>query len=70
MRDHAARPSHPGAAPLVYALALGMAWWLEGRWSLGFFPGGVGRALGWGLIGLGLAGFAWAWPPSGAITPP
>ena len=60
MRDHAARPRTLVPPPAVYALALGMAWWLEGRWSLGFFPGGVGRALGWGLIGLGLAGFAWA----------
>jgi len=60
MRDHAIRPSTLVPPPLVYASALGLAWWLEGRWSLGFVPGEAGRLAGWGLIVLGLAGFVWA----------
>lgn len=59
-RNPAHRPRTLVPPPLVYALALGAAWWLEGRWSLGFMAGEVGDALGWGLIGLGLTGFAWA----------
>jgi protein-S-isoprenylcysteine O-methyltransferase Ste14 len=60
MRDHAIRPRTLVPPPLVYALALGMAWWLEGLWSLGFVQGEVGRLAGWGLISLGLMGFVWA----------
>lgn len=58
--DPVLRPRTLVPPPLVYALALGAAWWLEGRWSLGFDAGAAGRGLGWSLIGLGLLGFVWA----------
>lgn len=58
--DPALRPRTLVPPPLVYALALGAAWWLEARWSLGFEAGATGRGLGWSLIGLGLLGFVWA----------
>lgn len=60
MRDPALRPRTLVPPPLVYAVALVAAWWLEGRWSLAFAAGEAGRFAGWTLIGLGLAGFAWA----------
>jgi len=60
MRDSALRPRTLVPPPLVYAVALGAAWWLEARWSLAFDAGMAGHWLGWGLIGVGLAGFAWA----------
>ena len=60
MHDHARRPRTLVPPPLVYAIALGAAWWLERRWSLAFTAGEIGRGLGWILIGIGLAGFAWA----------
>lgn len=59
-RDPALRPRTLLPPPLVYALALGAAWWLEGRWPLGFERHAFTRAFGWGLIGLGLAGMFWA----------
>lgn len=58
MRDPAIRPRTLVPPPLVYALALTAAWWLDGRWPWGFDAGAPG--LGWALIGLGLAGFTWA----------
>lgn len=60
MRDLAIRPRTLVPPPLVYAVALGVAWWLEGRLSLAFGGGGAGRLAGWGLIGIGIAGFTWA----------
>jgi hypothetical protein len=39
MRDPIFRPRTLVPPPLVYALALGMAWWLEGRWSLASISG-------------------------------
>jgi len=60
MRDPALRPRTLVPPPLVYAVALVAAWWLEGRWSLAVAAGEAGRFAGWALIGVGLAGFAWA----------
>lgn len=60
MHDPVERPRTLVPPPLVYALALGGSWWLDGRWPLVFSPGMAGAPLGWFLIGLGLAGFAWA----------
>lgn len=60
VRDPAIRPRTLVPPPLLYAVALFAAWWLDGRWPLGFDAGMAGRAAGWVLIGLGLAGFAWA----------
>jgi GTP cyclohydrolase I len=60
MRDLAIRPRTLVPPPLVYALALGAAWWLDGHWSLAFETGVPARMAGWGLIGIGLAGFVWA----------
>ncbi len=60
MHDHARRPRTIVPPPLVYALALGVSWWLEQHWSLAFHAGDFGRALGWICIGLGLAIFALA----------
>lgn len=60
MPDPAIRPRTLAPPPLVYAVALYAAWWLEQRASLAFALEPVAHYLGWGLIGLGLAGFAWA----------
>jgi protein-S-isoprenylcysteine O-methyltransferase Ste14 len=60
MRDPAIRPRTLVPPPLVYAVALTAAWWLDGNWSLAFDAGIPGRLAGWGSIGIGLAGFAWA----------
>ena len=60
MRDLAIRPRTLLPPPLVYAAALFAAWWLHGRWPLGFELGEPGRLAGWLLVGVGLAGFTWA----------
>ncbi len=57
MRDPAIRPLTLVPPPLVYALALYGAWWLEQGWPLTL---ALPASLGWGLIGLGLGGFVWA----------
>ncbi len=60
MRDPAIRPRTLIPPPLVYAVALFAAWWLQGRLPLPLDSGGLALPLGWGLIGVGLAGFTWA----------
>jgi protein-S-isoprenylcysteine O-methyltransferase Ste14 len=60
MRDPAIRPRTLAPPPLVYAVALYAAWWLEQHYSLAFNLEPFAPILGWALIGLGLAGFAWA----------
>jgi protein-S-isoprenylcysteine O-methyltransferase Ste14 len=60
MPDPAIRPATLIPPPLVYAVALLAAWWLHGRLPLPLDAGALARPLGWALIGLGLAGFAWA----------
>lgn len=60
MRDPAIRPLTLVPPPLVYAVALFAAWWLQGRLPLPFDLGAAAQPLGWGLIGIGLAGFVWA----------
>lgn len=60
MRDPAIRPRTLAPPPLVYAVALYAAWWLEQRYALGFDLSPLADVAGWGLIGLGLAGFIWA----------
>ena len=60
MRDPAIRPLTLIPPPLVYAAALLAAWWLQGRLPLPLDLGELAWPLGWVLIGIGLAGFAWA----------
>lgn len=60
VRDLAQRPRTLLPPPLVYAAALLAAWWIEPRYPLPLELGAWARPLAWGLIGLGLAGFAWA----------
>jgi len=60
MRDPAIRPLTLIPPPLVYAIALFAAWWLQGRLPLTLDLGELARPLGWALIGIGLAGFTWA----------
>lgn len=60
MSDLAIRPRTLVPPPLVYAVALVAAWWLDARLPLTLDLGWAARPLGWGLIGLGLAGFVWA----------
>ena len=60
MRDPAIRPLTLIPPPLVYAVALYTAWWLQGRLPLTLDLGAAAWPLGWSLIGIGLAGFAWA----------
>ena len=60
MRDPAIRPRTLAPPPLVYATTLYAAWWLEQRHSLAFDQEPVANFIGWTLIGIGLAGFAWA----------
>lgn len=58
--DPAIRPRTLLPPPLVYAVALAAAWWLN-RWlPLPLDLGAAARPLGWVAIGMGLAGFAWA----------
>ena len=59
-RDPAIRPLTLVPPPLVYALALFAAWWLQARLPLSLELGAAARPLAVGLIGFGLAGFAWA----------
>lgn len=60
MRDPAIRPLTLIPPPLVYVVALTLAWWLQTRLPLHLDLGVAARPLGWTLIGVGLAGFAWA----------
>lgn len=60
MRDLAIRPRTLVPPPLVYAVALVAAWWLEPQLSLALDLGPAAAPLGWGLVGVGLAGFVWA----------
>ena len=60
MRDPAIRPLTLVPPPLVYAAALFASWWLHRRLPLPLDLGELVQPLGWALIGLGLAGFAWA----------
>jgi protein-S-isoprenylcysteine O-methyltransferase Ste14 len=60
MRDPAIRPRTLAPPPLVYAVALYAAWRLQAWHSLAFNMEPFGTPLGWGLIGIGLAGFVWA----------
>jgi protein-S-isoprenylcysteine O-methyltransferase Ste14 len=60
MRDPAIRPLTLVPPPLVYAAALFAAWWLQERLPLPLDLGEPAGPLAWALIGLGLAGFAWA----------
>lgn len=60
MRDPAIRPATLIPPPLVYAVALALSWWLQGRLPLPLDLGAAARPLGWAAIGAGLAGFAWA----------
>jgi len=60
MRDPAIRPRTLAPPPLVYAVALYAAWWLQARYSLAFELGPLAYWLGWASIGLGLTGFVWA----------
>ncbi|MBI5752597.1 MAG: isoprenylcysteine carboxylmethyltransferase family protein [Hydrogenophilales bacterium] len=58
MRDHALRPATVLPPPLIYAVALLGAWWLDSQLSLALDL--AAAYLGWALIALGFAGFAWA----------
>jgi protein-S-isoprenylcysteine O-methyltransferase Ste14 len=60
MRDPAIRPLTLVPPPLVYAVVLYAAWWLERQLSLPFDLGTLARPLGWALICVGLVGFALA----------
>jgi protein-S-isoprenylcysteine O-methyltransferase Ste14 len=60
MRDPAIRPLTLIPPPLVYAVALVAAWRLQEWLPLTLDLGILARALGWALIGVGLAGFTWA----------
>lgn len=60
MRDPAIRPLTLVPPPLVYAVALFGAWWMQGWLPLPLDLVALARPLGWALIGIGLAGFAWA----------
>ncbi len=73
MGDLAIRPRTLVPPPLVYAVALVAAWWLDARLPLALDLGWTARPLGWGLIGLGLAGFTWAlaaiWSQQTTVNP-
>lgn len=60
MRDPAIRPLTLVPPPLVYAIALFAAWWLQARFPLPLDFDELAHPLGWALIGSGLAGFIWA----------
>ncbi len=60
MRDPAIRPLTLIPPPLVYAIALFAAWWLQGRLPLTLDLGELAQPLGRALIGVGLTGFIWA----------
>lgn len=60
MRDPVQRPATVLPPPLIYAVALTGAWWLDSRWRLFLDMGPATPYLAWALIALGLFGFAWA----------
>jgi len=60
MRDPAARPATLLPPPLIYAVVLLAAWWLNTQWPWPLDLGRAGHVAAWVLIALGLAGFAWA----------
>ncbi|MDP2787349.1 MAG: isoprenylcysteine carboxylmethyltransferase family protein [Pseudomonadota bacterium] len=60
MHNPEIRPRTLAPPPLVYAVALYAAWWLNQRYALSFDLEPVAHIIGWALIGLGLAGFIWA----------
>lgn len=60
MRDPVLRPATVLPPPLIYALTLASAWWLDRRWRVPLDMGSATPYLGWALIALGLFGFAWA----------
>jgi protein-S-isoprenylcysteine O-methyltransferase Ste14 len=60
MHNPEIRPRTLAPPPLVYAIALFAAWWLEARYSLAFGLSPQAEYLGWALISVGLTGFAWA----------
>jgi protein-S-isoprenylcysteine O-methyltransferase Ste14 len=60
MHNPEIRPRTLAPPPLVYAVALFSSWWLQARYALDFVFEPLADYLGWSLIGLGLAGFAWA----------
>jgi protein-S-isoprenylcysteine O-methyltransferase Ste14 len=60
MHNPEIRPRTLVPPPLVYAAALYGSWWLQARYDLGFDLARFAPVLGWGLIGIGLAGFTWA----------
>ena len=59
-RDPAIRPLTLIPPPLVYVLTLYAAWALQRRLPLTLDFGAFSTPLAWILIGVGLAGFAWA----------
>lgn len=59
-RDASLRPATRIPPPLIYALVLVLAWWLNRVWPWAMDFGALNPLLGWLLIGLGLFGFAWA----------
>ncbi len=60
MVDPAARPATLLPPPLIYAVVLFAAWWLNTHWPWPLDLGRAGHVAAWVLIVLGLAGFAWA----------
>lgn len=60
MKNPAQRPATILPPPLVYFAALAGAWWLNRVMPIQMESGQIGVMLGWGLIALGFAGFAWA----------
>ena len=60
MVDPAARPATLLPPPLIYAVILFAAWWLNTQWPWPLDLGRAGHVAAWVLIALGLAGFAWA----------
>ena len=60
MPDPAARPATLLPPPLIYAVVLFAAWWLNTHWPWPLDLGRAGHVAAWVFIALGLAGFAWA----------
>ncbi|MDR3391114.1 MAG: isoprenylcysteine carboxylmethyltransferase family protein [Sulfuriferula sp.] len=60
MNDLTKRPRTLMPPPLVYAAGLGIGWWLQRVWPLGFEVSYLGRQLAWAAVGFGLAIMLWA----------
>lgn len=60
MSDPISKPATLLPPPLIYMASLAGAWELNQSLPLGIDWGRIGSGFGWGMLSIGLCGFAWA----------